>query len=368
MSKKNAKIATKPARTRKNSTDTVLLLRTTDKDGQSHGGSVWPRKVGAVVTAPDWSAEPQCGGGLHGLLWGLGDQGQLSRNDDALWWVVRARAADVVNLDGNAKVPTCVVRYVGDRAGAVAHLRRYGGDRCGPIGSLPGELSSSTGYEAASSSTGNRAASSSTGNRAASSSTGHWAASSSTGNRAASSSTGNRAASSSTGYGAASSSTGHWAASSSTGHWAASSSTGYWAASSSTGNRAASSSTGNRAASSSTGHWAASSSTGYEAASSSTGYESCAVATGFDGRVRGGANCALVCAERRADWSLIGWAFGVTGRDGIKPHTWYRAEGGKLIECQADDPVVKNYKSVMAEAESLTKAARSARPPVAERS
>lgn len=49
------------------------LLKTVAADGTAHGGFRWPLEVGAEVAAPDWSDEPACGGGLHGLLDGRGD-------------------------------------------------------------------------------------------------------------------------------------------------------------------------------------------------------------------------------------------------------------------------------------------------------
>jgi hypothetical protein len=114
--------ANKPAK-KPTKRDTVLLMRTTGPNGESHGGFVWPLKVGAKVAAKDWSREPVCGGGLHGLLWGQGDGGLLNRNADAKWLLVEADRKDVVEIDGaKAKCRACVVRYVGDKAGAVAFM------------------------------------------------------------------------------------------------------------------------------------------------------------------------------------------------------------------------------------------------------
>lgn len=101
---------------------TVLLLRTTDAQGCSHGGFQWPREIGAVVTAPDWSPDPECGRGLHGLLWGEGNVGLLSESSGALWWVVEADAASVVDLGDKVKVPQATVRHIGTRDEAVAWL------------------------------------------------------------------------------------------------------------------------------------------------------------------------------------------------------------------------------------------------------
>ena len=100
-------------------TPDAFALRTTDANGQSHGGFQWPSEVGAIVTAPDWSARPECGGGLHGLPDGLGDYDLLSSEHDALWWVVSFIRAEAVDLDGKVKFPRCRVEYFGRMPGAM---------------------------------------------------------------------------------------------------------------------------------------------------------------------------------------------------------------------------------------------------------
>ena len=107
------------------------------------------------------------------------------------------------------------------------------------------------------------------------------------------------------------------------------------------------STTGYLAAASTTGYRAAASTTGEGAAASTTGDESVSVNVGLNGRVRSGERGALVCAERAQNWSLISWAIGIVGKDGIRAHQWYRAEAGKLIE--ADDEITREADRVLAE-------------------
>ena len=66
--------------------DEILVLRDVKPDMTSHGGFVWPKH--GHVAAPDWRDDNQCGGGLHGLPWGVGGDYSI---DDAggLWLVVR---------------------------------------------------------------------------------------------------------------------------------------------------------------------------------------------------------------------------------------------------------------------------------------
>ena len=51
-------------------------LRKIHKDGM-HYGFQWPLEVGAVVSAPDWNPEAECGGGLHLLPNAQGDYSLL---------------------------------------------------------------------------------------------------------------------------------------------------------------------------------------------------------------------------------------------------------------------------------------------------
>jgi len=98
------------------------FLRTTDALGRSHGGFQWPLEIGAVVSAPDWSPKPVCGGGLHGLRNGLGDASLLDWQDDALWWIVEADDAEAVDLSGKWKFPACRVIAFGPQADVTAKL------------------------------------------------------------------------------------------------------------------------------------------------------------------------------------------------------------------------------------------------------
>ena len=102
------------------SDEKVLVLRTCNADMTSRDGFVWPES--GPVAAPDWDPIPECGNGLHGLLRGEGDGGLLSWDPSAKWLVVEVPAAEIVALDGGAKVKFSrgVVVYAGDRLTATA--------------------------------------------------------------------------------------------------------------------------------------------------------------------------------------------------------------------------------------------------------
>ena len=111
----------------KSSKETVLILRTCDKDRCSHGGFVWPES--GEVAAPDWNPKAVCGYGLHGLLWGDGDASLLDWDGDAKWLVAEVEADSIVDLGGKVKFPKANVIFCGDRVKATELVLLRGGKR-----------------------------------------------------------------------------------------------------------------------------------------------------------------------------------------------------------------------------------------------
>lgn len=89
----------------------VYVLRICRADMTSKNGFVWP--VSGHVEAPDWSPEAECGNGLHGWLWGLGDYSVGYAKHDAKWLVVEVDADSVVYLTNKVKFPKGDVVKVG---------------------------------------------------------------------------------------------------------------------------------------------------------------------------------------------------------------------------------------------------------------
>ena len=102
-------------------TGKVLILKTVNAQGLSHGGFAWP-EIGGEVVAPDWDSTPICGGGLHGALWGEGDGELFDFSSDAIWLVFEAD--EYVNLGGKVKAPRGIVRARGDRESVTAWLAK----------------------------------------------------------------------------------------------------------------------------------------------------------------------------------------------------------------------------------------------------
>src|SRR4030067_340874 len=102
------------------SAETVLILRTCNAEMTSHRGFIWPEA--GPVEDPDWKQTPNCGYGLHGLLFGEGNGSLLNWRADARWLVVEVDATSVVNIGGKVKFPRGVVVHCGDRQSATSYL------------------------------------------------------------------------------------------------------------------------------------------------------------------------------------------------------------------------------------------------------
>ena len=255
----------------------VLILRFCAKDGASSHGFVYPLTVGSRVEAPDWTETPSCGGGLHGWPWGFSMGDGMNPEWTATWLVLGALPADVIDLGGNVKVRQAIVRYVGDWQDATAFV-------------LPGQMA--------------------------------WVHHAAEG---AERSEAERGAASATGGSGAASATGERGAASATGWSGAASATGWSGAASATGERGAASATGERGAASATGE---------RGAASVTGGSGAAVVTGLNGKAQAGEYGCLALAWWNARAGRVEMRCARTGgKDGLKPHTWYRMNGrGKFVE------------------------------------
>ena len=197
--------------------DDVLIVKCVGAGGVTYGDFVWPLTVGAEVIAPDWRADAECGGGLHGWPWGLsiGD-GKEPDWSAPPWLVFAAKPTDVVDLGGKVKARCGRVVYVGDWQGATNHVLS---------GQIAWVLQRTA--NAAKRSKAERGAASATGERGAASATGWSGAASATGERGAASATGWKGAASATGVRGAASATGERGAASATGLSGAASATGW---------------------------------------------------------------------------------------------------------------------------------------------
>ena len=188
-----------------NADGNVFVLRFSNKDGKSYNGFQHPTEVGEMVTAPDWTATTDCGGGIHGWPWGIGIGDGKEPEWGALWQVYAVKPADIISNVGSG--PKCKFRtgelvYAGDWHGAMQYI-------------LPGQMkwafeisegaASNSGYQGAASNSGDYGAASNSGTRGAASNSGYQGAASNSGDQGAASNSGYQGAASNSGdYGAAS--------------------------------------------------------------------------------------------------------------------------------------------------------------------
>jgi len=310
-SKKLSKKAVKKAENPK----TVLVLRTCQADGSSHGCFKWPLEVGATVSAPDWVPIAECGNGLHGWLWGCGNWNLKAEGNDILWYVLEVAASAIVDLDGKVKFPTCRIKAIEKRWDlAMAYIRGH----CD--------------LAAESVATGDSGHASATGNFGHASATGNFGHASATGNSGHASAPGN------SGHASA---TGNFGHASATGNFGHASATGNFGHASATGNSGHASATGYSGHASATGDSGHASATGYSGHASATGDFGHASATGNFGWAisnRGKAKAGKdgIITIRWKDGERFRVVTGYVGSDGIQADVWYHVENGKLMPCEPE--------------------------------
>jgi hypothetical protein len=255
----------------------TLVLRTCAADMTSHKGTfTWPRQ--GPVECTDWDPNPECGNGLHGLPWGNGDWTLLSSADDAVWQVVEVETSALVSIDNNkAKFQRGTVLFSGSRVDAVIRVL------CGSEAMSNTMLAAQAWDEKA----------------------------------------GNSSTAASSGY----SST---AASSGDSSTAASS--GYSSTAASSGDSSKAASSGDYSTAASSGNSSTAASSGDSSTADCDGASGIAASIGLAGQAKAGANGLLILTHWVESEKRYRACVGNVGEDGIKADTWYRVDGGKLVE------------------------------------
>jgi hypothetical protein len=99
----------------------VYVLRVNDAENKSCRKTFQYPKRG-TVTAPDWSPDPVCGGGLHGWENGEGDSSVAEWYDDGVWLVLKVLESDLVRLGGKVKFKTGTIAHAGTKESATRYI------------------------------------------------------------------------------------------------------------------------------------------------------------------------------------------------------------------------------------------------------
>jgi len=318
----------------------VLVVRTCNADMTSYNGFVWPKS--GVVEAKDFKDNKECGNGLHGWLWSVGDYSNRIGDHDRTWLVVEVEASQIIQLKNKVKFRSGEVIYCGSwwQAFEIVRSRRPSqkleSSATGRLGhaSATGDYghASATGDYGHASATGDYGHASATGYSGHASATGYSGHASATGDSGHASATGRLGHASATGYSGHASATGDSGHASATGYYGHASATGYSGHASATGYSGHASATGDYGHASATGYSGHASATGYYGHASATGDYGIAAALGYCSKVKSGSKGAIVASyyDSKAERPRV--LVGYVGEDGIKSDTWYSCESGKWKE------------------------------------
>lgn len=162
--------------------------------------------------------------------------------------------------------------------------------------------------------------------------TGYLSHSATTGYHSHSATTGIVSHSATTGSRSRSVTAGNESHSATTGHLSHSATVGNYSQSVTTGHYSQSVTTGTASHSATTGHRSHSVTVGDRSRSATTGRHAIAASLGIKSRAKCGAGGMIVVAEYTDEGDLVDILVGRPGRN-IKADTWYRAVGGRLVEC-----------------------------------
>jgi hypothetical protein len=116
------------------------------------------------------------------------------------------------------------------------------------------------------------------------------------------------------------------------GEQGAATASGEQGAATASGEQGAATASGYQGAATASGYQGAATASGTRGAATASGEHSVATVSGWMGGVKAREGSALFAVERNDDGSIASVACGISGQGGIRPDTWYRCEGGNLVE------------------------------------
>ena len=106
----------------KKNTGKVLVLKSVKENMASDydPNFIYPQK--GLVEAKDWNPSKECGGGLHGWLWGVGDFSSKVRSFKAKWLVIEVDENEIIDLVDKVKFRKGKVVFCGSFVNAYLFL------------------------------------------------------------------------------------------------------------------------------------------------------------------------------------------------------------------------------------------------------
>ena len=152
----------------KKNTGKVLVLKSVKENMASDydPNFIYPQK--GLVEAKDWNPSKECGGGLHGWLWGVGDFSSKVRSFKAKWLVIEVDENEIIDLVDKVKFRKGKVVFCGSFVNAYLFLLERK-----PLNKKT--ITGDSGHAAATGNSGHAAATGDYGHAAATGNSGHAA-------------------------------------------------------------------------------------------------------------------------------------------------------------------------------------------------
>lgn len=104
----------------------VYITKSVNKNLTANHNGVFQYPEAGIVEAPDWDGKNDCGGGLHGFLWGEGDGDLADFSSEAIWLLIKVNPEDgLVIMDDKCKFRRGEVVLVSDYKTVALELQKH---------------------------------------------------------------------------------------------------------------------------------------------------------------------------------------------------------------------------------------------------
>ena len=169
----------------------VLVLKSVNKNMSSGHDSSFIYPTSGEVVCPNFKNNSECGNGLHGWLWAIGDYSLKIKSINAKWLVIEVDKDSIIDLNGKVKFEKGNIIFCGKFIDAFKIVwNKYSENM-----TLESSASGIYGHASASGNSGHASASGHSGHASASGHSGHASASGHSGHASASGNSGHASAS-----------------------------------------------------------------------------------------------------------------------------------------------------------------------------